>query len=171
MSAANAEESGGIVATLGPGAFFGEMSLISDAGRTLASVRVSQACVSMYLDREAYHRVCAQYPTFRNYVEAVVRLRLKTTVHAKHSGGGGAKLDEMSVQEMIHNAEGAIVKKGKPALRLRDRGKRGSLLHVLCPSKGRRTFNGAYGGGRNSHGGSAGPGARSTTSSSDVQQL
>lgn len=75
------------------------MSLLSEEGRTLATIRVTQACVAMYLQRSAYEKIISQFPTFATYVEAVARLRLKPTVDN----------ESKSIKDMLEESRGHII--------------------------------------------------------------
>ena len=99
LSAAKAGNNGsndeGKIATLSQGSLFGEMALLSREGLTLATVRVTEACVVMYLERSAYENIVSQYPAFARYVEAVARLRLNST------GGGGDQNESILAEKPV----------------------------------------------------------------------
>lgn len=59
----NVDGSQVLVATLGPGDFFGEMSLLEETPRT-ASVQAMKDCVVLELSEEDFHRLVQEYPTF-----------------------------------------------------------------------------------------------------------
>ena len=101
------------IARLGAGSFFGEMALLSDEGRTLATVRVTVSCVTMTLSVSSYKQVCELYPTFRRYVETVARLRLKRLEDDDGGGSKGKRRDSSSLQQMLQNSKGRMVKKTK----------------------------------------------------------
>lgn len=65
---------GQMIATLGEGAFFGEMALISDRPRT-ATVKAGSFCDVYVLHREAFDRVTGAYPEFRHHIEEVMKER------------------------------------------------------------------------------------------------
>ncbi|MEZ0391651.1 MAG: cyclic nucleotide-binding domain-containing protein [Pseudobdellovibrionaceae bacterium] len=62
------------IVTLGEGAFFGEMALISDRPRT-ATAKAHTFCDIYTLDRQAFDRVTTAYPEFRTHVEDVMKDR------------------------------------------------------------------------------------------------
>ena len=64
------------VTTLGPLSFFGEMALLSRRERAIASVRVRTNCETYHLKRDAYERLVLNFPSFKDWVESVARLRL-----------------------------------------------------------------------------------------------
>ena len=57
--------------------FFGEMALLSDEGRSIASVRVASYCEGYCLRRDSYHSLTGTYPSFTQYLQSVARLRLQ----------------------------------------------------------------------------------------------
>ncbi len=63
-----------IIATLGEGAFFGEMALISERPRS-ATARASTFCDAYVLERDAFEKVTTAYPEFRMHLERVVKER------------------------------------------------------------------------------------------------
>ena len=65
-----------LVTTLAEHSFFGEMSLLDDAHKSTASVRVRDQCEGWLLAVEAYHQVVSKYPSFREYLKSVAMLRL-----------------------------------------------------------------------------------------------
>ncbi|MCC6277760.1 MAG: cyclic nucleotide-binding domain-containing protein [Oligoflexia bacterium] len=62
------------VATLGEGAFFGEMALVSEQPRS-ATAKANTFCDVYKLQRDAFERVTKLYPEFRHHVEEVVQKR------------------------------------------------------------------------------------------------
>ena len=61
---------------LGAGSFFGEMALLSSAGRSVASIAATQDCVTYRLSKRAYEDTVATYPSFKLYLESVAKLRV-----------------------------------------------------------------------------------------------
>jgi len=62
---------GSHIATLGDGAFFGEIALISDKPRT-ATAKAHDFCDLYVLQKEAFDRVTASYPEFRHHIEEIM---------------------------------------------------------------------------------------------------
>lgn len=62
------------IATLGDGAFFGEIALISDKPRG-ATAKADSFCDVYMLEREAFDRVVNSYPTFRHHLEEIMHQR------------------------------------------------------------------------------------------------
>jgi len=65
-----------VLTELGTNSFFGEMALLNRGGVAVASVRVKGFCETYHLSVGAYAQLVNDFPDFRNYVEAVARLRL-----------------------------------------------------------------------------------------------
>jgi hypothetical protein len=65
---------GSPIASLGEGAFFGEMALISDKPRS-ATARASSFCDIYVLQRESFERVTNAYPNFHEHLKEVVSQR------------------------------------------------------------------------------------------------
>ena len=74
---------GSMLTVLGRGSFFGEMALLHPEGRTVASVHVSHYCDTYFLSREAFERLIALYPSFREYLQSVAKLRRFETVRRR----------------------------------------------------------------------------------------
>jgi hypothetical protein len=62
------------IVTLGDGAFFGEVALISDKPR-MATARASTFCDCYVLEKAAFEQVTASYPAFRQHLEEVMEQR------------------------------------------------------------------------------------------------
>lgn len=63
-----------LIATLGEGAFFGEMALLEDRRRT-ATAKAIQYCDVYILRRDAFAHVCQKYPEFLEHVNEVKQQR------------------------------------------------------------------------------------------------
>lgn len=63
-----------LIATLGEGAFFGERALVEGRKRTGTS-RATQFCELYVLKKEAFDRVCRNYPEFLAHVHGVMAER------------------------------------------------------------------------------------------------
>jgi CRP-like cAMP-binding protein len=66
--------SGNVVATLGEGNFFGEISLLTSAPRT-ATVRAKAYCDLFVLDKSEFTRVLRDRPQFRQSMMEAARAR------------------------------------------------------------------------------------------------
>lgn len=66
----------GVLTTLVKRAFFGEMALISQHGVAVASVRASGYAETYHLSSNHYAKVLERFPHFKQYVEAVAKLRI-----------------------------------------------------------------------------------------------
>ena len=75
-----------VITTLGAGSLFGEMALLSQSGRAVASVRVKTFCEGYHLSKDSFNRIVAVYPSFKEYLESIARLRLQK-IHGKKAGG------------------------------------------------------------------------------------
>lgn len=62
------------IANLGEGAFFGEMSLISNKPRS-ATVRADSFCDLYVLHKDSFDRVTEAYPHFKAHIEEIMRVR------------------------------------------------------------------------------------------------
>ena len=71
---------GGTLATLGPGDFFGETSLLWSTPRT-ATVRATSACDLFVLEREDFDRVLQENPKFPEMLHEVARKRYPEAGH------------------------------------------------------------------------------------------
>ena len=67
-----------LITTLSTGSFFGEMALLSNTGRAMASIRVTSSVEGHYLSREQYKHLVENYPTFKTYLSTVAKLRLES---------------------------------------------------------------------------------------------
>ena len=65
---------GELITTLGEGAFFGEMALITNDTRS-ATTKASSFCDVFELHRSSFDRVTAAYPEFRHHIEDVMKRR------------------------------------------------------------------------------------------------
>lgn len=65
----------GSLATLGPGSFFGEMSLLIDIPRA-ATVKALESCMLMSIEKKAFHRVLDQCPDVRLSIHKLLKERL-----------------------------------------------------------------------------------------------
>lgn len=63
-----------VIASLNEGAFFGEMSLVSNSPRS-ATAKAKTFCDTYRLPREAFERVVSAYPDFKQQIERVVQQR------------------------------------------------------------------------------------------------
>jgi hypothetical protein len=73
-----------VLTTLGTKAFFGEMALLNPRGNhAVTSVRAKGFCEAQHLSSAAYEQLLSQYPSFKEYVELVARLRLTEDVRQK----------------------------------------------------------------------------------------
>lgn len=68
------------VARLKEGAFFGEMALLTQSERHMASVLVVSFCEALWMSRESYRQLSRSYPSIREYLEAIARLRLASAL-------------------------------------------------------------------------------------------
>jgi CRP-like cAMP-binding protein len=91
-----------IVATLGPGTFFGEMSLLTGALRT-ASIRVEEDAEFIVIDKESFRSILANNPSI---AEA-----LSTILSQRQAGleAGREKLDASSLEHRERAAYGRIL--------------------------------------------------------------
>ena len=125
-----------VLTTLGSGSMFGEMALLSQSGRAVASVRVKTFCEGYHLSKASFNRLTMVYPSFKEYLESVARLRLQRSnkqalgknedvqsmiEHVSKTGqGGGAaskKVDRKTslltpFRHPARRAEGAVNKLG-----------------------------------------------------------
>lgn len=78
--------------TLGPGAFFGEMSLLSEehSNRAVATVTVANYMEGFVLVQANYQRICRVYPEFKKYIITVARMRLERAVGQKPATSRGS---------------------------------------------------------------------------------
>jgi len=70
------------VTRLREGAFFGEMALLDNAERHMASVRVVTFCDGFCMSRQAYQALVKDYPSVKEYLESVAKLRLAASLEA-----------------------------------------------------------------------------------------
>ena len=76
-----------VITTLGKGSFFGEMALLEPNGHATASVRVRDHLDGYCLSRAAFEKLVHDYPSFREYLQSVAKLRMQAT-----SAGGYKQL-------------------------------------------------------------------------------
>ncbi len=82
-----------VLTTLGKGSFFGEMSLLQPEGRSVASVRAATYCDGYFLSRLDFERLSTTYPTLRETISTVAKLRKIETLRRNslsQDGGMGA---------------------------------------------------------------------------------
>ncbi|KAL3904444.1 MAG: hypothetical protein SGPRY_011283 [Prymnesium sp.] len=77
------------ITRLRDGAFFGEMALLEEAERHMASVRVTSFCDGFCMSKAAYQALVKDYPSVKTYLEDVARLRLVASLEAHEEGSGG----------------------------------------------------------------------------------
>jgi CRP-like cAMP-binding protein len=65
---------GELITTLGEGAFFGEMALVTNDKRS-ATANATSFCDVFELHRESFDRVTKSYPEFLAHVEDVMKKR------------------------------------------------------------------------------------------------
>ena len=75
------------ITTLGPGSFFGEIGYLSQDGRSGASVRVVENVECLMLVRNVMQDLEAAHPKFRQWLEAIARLRLANTTAGQRLTG------------------------------------------------------------------------------------
>lgn len=75
-----------LLATMGPGEYFGEMALLSDAPRT-ATVRARTALEAIAMARADFTTLYAYFPNLRRNVEKVMKER-----RAEHAGKAAARI-------------------------------------------------------------------------------
>lgn len=92
-----------VITTLGAGALFGEMSLLSQSGRAVATVRVKTFCEGFHLSKDSFNCIDKVYPSFKEYLESVAKLRLQKT--SKKGGGKAAKQGD-DLQGLLLSASG-----------------------------------------------------------------
>jgi voltage-gated potassium channel len=69
---------GSVLATLGPGSFFGESALLTARTRN-ATARAADYCDVFMLNHEAFERVLNRHPDFRRQVEEIAAQRTGDT--------------------------------------------------------------------------------------------
>lgn len=74
---------GTVITTLGRGSFFGEMALLQPEGRASATIQVSTFMDGYCLSRKAFEKLKTIYPTFREYLESVAKLRMQAATMRK----------------------------------------------------------------------------------------
>ena len=126
LTAANGDEP---IATLGGGSFFGEMALLAADGKTKASVRVADSCVTMSLTRESYQSVCALHPSFKRYVESVARLRLRR-MEMDPNRLADAPADAADAADDLDAL--MTMNKGTMRKKIAERSERGGMRKMLC---------------------------------------
>jgi CRP-like cAMP-binding protein len=94
----NPDES--VLTVLGRGSFFGEMALLQPGGRPVASIRVSSFCEGFFLSREAFARLIALYPSFREYLESVAKMRRVETIRRR-----SVVLDASEISNAVQHAK------------------------------------------------------------------
>ena len=73
------------------------MALLSQQGRAVASVRVKTYCEGYHLSKHSFNKLIHTYPSFKEYLESVARLRL-----AKNAKARGENTDDL--QGMLQGA-------------------------------------------------------------------
>ena len=74
------------VTRLHEGAFFGEMALLDQAERHMASILVTSFCEAFMISRTRYRQLIRDYPSVREYLESVARLRLAAALQGSSPG-------------------------------------------------------------------------------------
>lgn len=97
------------ILTLGPGSFFGEMGVMTDAPEPFTVTALEQAIV-LEAPKPAVLRLMEQVPAFRDRVEALYQERALWS-YAKNPGALGA-LPEHAVQELFQGASLELVSAG-----------------------------------------------------------
>ncbi|WP_413290158.1 cyclic nucleotide-binding domain-containing protein [Bdellovibrio sp. HCB337] len=69
------DDDGNAIATLGEGAFFGEMALLSSSHRT-RTAKASNFCELYVLTKEHFEKACLTYPEFAEHIHEVVTQRV-----------------------------------------------------------------------------------------------
>jgi CRP-like cAMP-binding protein len=77
------DDAGEVVATLGEGAYFGEISLLLSEPRT-ATVRASQYCDLYQLDKSDFTRVLRDRPQFLKSITETATTRYNVTLKAEN---------------------------------------------------------------------------------------
>jgi len=78
------DRDGTAIATLGPGSFFGEISLLLSEPRT-ASVRAREYCDLFVLDKRDFNRVLRDHPEFARSILEASQARYKVSVAAEQA--------------------------------------------------------------------------------------
>ena len=78
------ERDGQVVRELGPGDFFGELSLLADIPRT-ATVRATSACRLIVVGHREFHSLLAEFPSIQTPILQATAKRLsETEADARH---------------------------------------------------------------------------------------
>ncbi len=97
------------ILTLGPGSFFGEMGVMTDAPEPFTVTALEQAIV-LEVPKASVLRLMAQVPAFQNHVQSLYEERAIWS-YALDPGALGA-LPEAAVQELFESASLELVKAG-----------------------------------------------------------
>lgn len=93
-----------VVATLGPGNFFGEMSLLTGAART-ASIRVAEDAEFIVIDKESFRSVLAHNPSIAESLSHILSER-QAKLDAERE-----RLDASTFERRKKDASGKLLKK------------------------------------------------------------
>jgi CRP-like cAMP-binding protein/Fe-S-cluster-containing hydrogenase component 2 len=97
------------ILALGPGSFFGEMAIMADQPEAF-TVMASTIAVVIEIPKAAVVRMMNQCKAFQGTMDELYRRRALWTYARKPSGLGG--LPEQAIQELLVNADLAVVKPG-----------------------------------------------------------
>ena len=76
-----------VITTLGSKSFFGEMALLNpNEHRAITTVRTKGFCEAFQLSAARYRQLLLQFPSFKEYVEMVARMRLADNLRKKSRG-------------------------------------------------------------------------------------
>lgn len=89
-----------VVAQLGTGAFFGEMSLMTGERRR-ASVRATRGCILVVVDRDAFHTILADSPELAEQISRVLARRREELDASSAGAGAEADLERRS-SDLLH---------------------------------------------------------------------
>jgi len=92
------------VTTLGPGSFFGEVAMLSENKRAITSVIVKENVEGYSLSYPDFVRLSLTYPSFREWLEAVVRLRLGRTAAGRNLAAESSSDDLNSRSDYLKKA-------------------------------------------------------------------
>ena len=99
------------VTRLREGAFFGEMALLENSERHLASVLVISFCDAFWMTRQRYQRLVRDYPSVREYLESIARLRLAASLERGSVGAMASpeanELRTADLQTLVSKAKSA----------------------------------------------------------------
>jgi CRP-like cAMP-binding protein len=100
---------GDVLSVLGPSSFFGEMALLNPEGRAVASIRVRSYCEGYRLSRDAYDKIVFIYPSFKEYLESVAKLRLRS----KQGKQAGKDADLATMLESLNPVKRKLMEQEK----------------------------------------------------------